>query len=135
MRCLNRNKIALWYAPYIGKNEILDEDGHRTGQYAIEYGAPVRIKANVSAARGAAGTEQFGEDLSYDKVIVCENPRLGIDEYSVLWVDTVPKCDKHGKLVVDESGNELTPYDYIVTRVARSINSVSIAISKVNVRG
>ena len=135
MRCLNRNKKTVWYAPYNGRTEILDDYGNKTGQYAVEYGKPVPVAANVSAARGTSGTEQFGEDVSYDRVIVHENPNIAVDEYSVLWVDRAPELDRYGALLLDESGNEVTPYDYVVTRVARSVNSVSIAISKVNVRG
>ena len=39
-----------------------------------------------------------------------------------------------GSLAVDENGEILTPWDYIVKKVARSLNSVSIAITKVNVQ-
>lgn len=90
---------------------------------------------NISAAKGESSTRQFGEDESYDKVIVHCNPKLEIDEYSVLWIDRMPVRDRTGNLALDEDGNETTPHDYIVKRVARSINSVSVAISKVNVRG
>lgn len=58
-----------------------------------------------------------------------------IDEYTVLWVDTVPTVDEDGVLAVNENGEILTPHDYIVKKVAKSLNSVSIAISKVNVSG
>lgn len=135
MRCMDRNKSKLWYALYLGNEEIIDENGNRTGQYAPSYGKPKSLKANISAAKGDASTRQFGEDESYDKVIVHCNPKLEIDEYSVLWIDRMPVRDRTGNLALDEDGNEITPHDYIVKRVARSINSVSIAISKVNVRG
>lgn len=135
MRCMDRNKSKLWYALYLGNDEIIDDDGNRTGQYGPSYGKPKSLKANISAAKGDASTRQFGEDESYDKVIVHHNPRLEIDEYSVLWIDRTPVLDRAGNLALDMDGSEITPHDYIVKRVARSINSVSIAISKVNVRG
>ena len=71
-------------------------------------------------------TRQFGESESYDKVIVLDNPNTPIDEYSTLWVDTLP--------LLNEDGSTETPHDYVVKKVARSLNSVSIAISKVIVR-
>lgn len=135
MRCMNRNKSKLWFARYLGNEEILDENGNRTGQYASNYGKPVSIMANVSAAKGDSATRQFGDDEAYDKVIVHDNPHLAIDEYSVLWIDRMPTRDRTGNLALDQNGHEITPHDYIVKRVARSINSVSITISKVNVRG
>ena len=36
---------------------------------------------------------------------------------------------------VNSDGTTNTPHDYIVKQVATSLNSVSIAVSKVNVRG
>ena len=64
-----------------------------------------------------------------------DNEAPPIDEYSVLWVDTVPLLNEDGSLVKDEEGNVVTPHDYIVKKIAKSMNSVSIAICKVNVSG
>ena len=57
-----------------------------------------------------------------------------IDEYSILWIDRVPQLDENGALALNDEGEVITPHDYIVKKVARSLNSVSIAISKVNVQ-
>lgn len=78
---------------------------------------------NVSAATGSAQVEQFGNFISYDKVIVTDNLSCPIDENTVLFVDKEPEYDA--------DGNPL--YDYIVRRVAKSLNSISYAISKVTV--
>ena len=45
------------------------------------------------------------------------------------------RVDTDGALAKSETGEIITPHDYIVKKVARSLNSVSIAICKVNVRG
>ena len=58
-----------------------------------------------------------------------------IDEYTILWIDSVPEVDGNGELAVNKKGDVLTPHDYIVKKVARSLNSVSVAISKVKVSG
>ena len=136
MRCMDLNKRRIWYAGYLAQREALDENGNRTGQYIIEYGKPVSIMANVSAAKGEIATRQFGEAEAYDRVIVYSDPDVAIDEYSILWVDVNPMLDRHGDLATNaQSGEIITPHDYIVKRVARSINSVSIAIDKVNIHG
>ncbi|MEG1564133.1 MAG: hypothetical protein RR365_10475, partial [Bacteroides sp.] len=70
----------------------------------------------------------------YDKVIVADNSIPLINEYSVLWIDTMPQLDKTGALAIDKSGKVITPYDYVVTKVARSLTGVSIAVSKVKVQ-
>ena len=120
MRCLARNKITFFYALHDGQTELMDEYGNVTGQYKVSYTAPIRMTGNVSAAQGEMQSRQFGESETYDKVIVLDNPNVPIDEYSILWVDSLPYDD--------------VPHDYVVKKVARSLNSVSIAISKVAVR-
>ena len=127
MRTLNRNKICIYYANYHDKTPIRDECGNLTGEYQITYGNPVAVMANVSATRGESTTRQFGEDVSYDRIIVLDDPSFPIAETSILWIDIVPE--------IAEDGTTETPHDYIVKQVATSLNSVSIAVSKVNVRG
>ena len=125
MRSLVRNKVTFYFAEYESNNETIDEYGNVTGQYEVVYGKPIKIQGNVSAAKGEMQNRQFGESESYDKVIVLDDINIQIDEYSVLWVDTLPS--------LNEDGTTNTPHDYIVRQVARSLNSVSIAISKVSV--
>ena len=125
MRCMVRNKTTFYYALYTGQTEIIDEYGNATGQYSVTYDNPTKALGNVSAAQGEMQTRQFGDSESYDKVIVLDDANAPIDEYSILWVDTPPILD---------GGSTETPHDYVVKKVARSLNSVSIAISKVSVR-
>lgn len=135
MRCMNRNKVKFFYSLYEGREPITDEYGNVTGEYDVKHGNPTEGYANISAAKGETQTRQFGESETYDKVIVMDNEAPPIDEYSVLWVDTIPQLNEDGSLAVGEEGNVLTPHDYIVKKVAKSLNNVSIAISKVNVSG
>lgn len=127
MRTLARNKIRIFYANYRNKIPNKDEYGNMTGEYDIIYDNPVEIKANVSAARGEATTRQFGDDARYDRIIVLDDPAFPITTTSILWIDTPPE--------IAEDGSTKTPHDYIVKQVATSLNSVSIAVSKVNVSG
>ena len=127
MRTLTRNKIRIYYANYRNKIPLKDEYGNLTGEYEISYDAPVEVKANVSAASGEATTRQFGDDVRYDRIIVIDDPAVPITETSILWIDALPEIAK--------DGSTYTPHDYIVKQVATSLNSVSIAVSKVNVSG
>ena len=126
MRCMVRNKSAFFYALYDGQTELEDEYGNATGQYRVSYTNPIKTLGNISAAQGEMQSRQFGESESYDRVIVLDDRNTPIDEYAVLWVDTPPR--------INEDGSTTTPHDYTVRKVARSLNSVSIAISKVAVR-
>ena len=125
MRCMVRNQSKFYYALYIDKNELKDEYGNLTGEYEVLHGNPVETKANISGAMGETQVQQFGGSESYDKVIVLDNPNTPIDEYSILWVDTLPH--------LNEDGTTDTPHDYIVKKVAKTLNGVSLAISKVQV--
>ena len=126
MRCLLRNMRTFYFATYEGRVGLKDEYGNDSGEYEVIYSQPIMCKGNISAAQGEMESRQFGDSESYDKVIVLNNPNVPIDEHSILWVD------KH--LDINSDGSTDTPHDYIVKKVARSLNSVSIAISKVDVK-
>lgn len=135
MRCMELNKKDFYYALYKDKEEIIDEYGNATGEYKLIYENPVKFKANISAARGETQSNQFGENVSYDKTIVADKEQLQLDEYSILWVDTIPKLNEDGSLATDEEGELLTPHDYVVKKVGNSLHTVLVAISKVTVSG
>lgn len=123
MRSLKRNEQTFYYALYGEEVEEIDEEGNYTGETTIGYGNPVKVKANISASRGEASNEQFGVSLEYDKIICSCDMELPIEETSILWVDTKP--------VLDAIETTKTKHDYIVKKVARSLNSVQYAIKKV----
>lgn len=123
MKTMERNKTLFWYLLYDKKVPVMDDDGNETGDYRVIYKEAVQRKENISAATGSAQVEQFGNFISYDKVIVTDDLSCPIDENSVLFIDKEPEYDT--------DGNPL--YDYIVKRVAKSLNSISYAVSKVNV--
>lgn len=133
MKCMSRNKSRFFYALYVTKSPIKDDYGNFTGEYDVQHSSPIPFAANISAAKGETTTRQFGESESYDKVIVMDSEAPPIDEYTILWIDTVPQVDEDGALAINEEGEVITPHDYIVKKVARSLNSVSVAISKVKV--
>lgn len=123
MKCLNRNKRTFYYALFQGTEPILDENGNDTLEKRLLYAEPETMQANISAASGYAQTELFGNLDSYDRVIVTDWLECPIDEHTVLFVDKEPEHNTDGDLM----------YDYIVKRVAKSLNSVSIAIRKVEI--
>ena len=122
MRTLQRNKRTVWYALYQGETEQTDANGDYTGETEITYATPVAIRANVSPATGQSNLEMFGNLTDYDRVVVTDQVDVPIDENTVLWIDAEP---------TEDSGVE--GFNYIVRRVARSFNSVAIAVRKVDV--
>lgn len=130
MRLLSRNKRVLWYALYKSHTQILDEHGRITGSYKAEYEKPVRERLNVSPAMGEATVRQFGDDIAYDRTIAAP-VSLPVDEQTVWWIDIQPLLEKDGTLALDKKGKIKTPWDYVTKKVAPSLNSSLIAVSKV----
>ena len=123
MRTLDRNKRTFYYATYVGKTELIDDNGYHTAEYVTAYSAWKPCKANISPAKGQSVAELFGNDVNYDRVIVMDDPNFEIDENTVLAIDIAPN---------ERTKTTDAPiYDYVVTRVARSINFVSYAVAKV----
>ena len=144
MRTLLRNKRPVWVCTYEGITDEVDSDGFLSGEHPPRYNAPVRLAANVSPAKGKVALEFFGNDLSYDKLVLFDcldgavvfSPAdadglltsdgflfgVGrpIDENAVLFIDRAP------------TGTSAEGYDYIVVRIARSFNYVAVAVKKVN---
>lgn len=126
MRCLKRNEQTLYYALYLGKTELIDEYGNATGQFEKTFSEPIRCRMNVSSARGVAELEQFGVDTKYTKTLVTDDMSCPIDENTVLWIDRTPTTQIDGDTVVN-------PHNYIVSQVARSLNSITFAVKEVDV--
>lgn len=118
MRALSRNKQTFYYALYQGETPATDEDGYYTGESEVTFSAPVKMKANISPARGEADVELFGVSEQYSKTIVTSDMRCPIDTMSRLWVG----------ISTDE------PYNYVVVRVAKSLNSITYAIREVSAK-
>ena len=123
MQNLARNERLFWYCLYAGKTPLVDENGFETSEYLVSYDTPVKTFANISAATGSSQVETFGTLDNYDKVISTADMTCPIDENSVLFIDKDPEFTEDGTPI----------YDYVVRRVAKSLNNISIAIRKVDV--
>lgn len=124
MKIMERNKRPLWYLLYDCKAPAVDAEGNETGEEIIVYKPAVALRANVSPASGSSQVEQFGNLAGYDKVIVTDDMSCPIDENTVLFVDKEPEYR-------EADGKPL--YDYIVKRVAKSLNTIAYAVTKVSV--
>ena len=77
MKALKRNAIPVWYALYLGEEDILDTNEHPTGERRARYGPLRKMMANVNAGfngrygiNSQSAVEPFGVDLRYDKTLV-----------------------------------------------------------------
>ena len=122
MKLMKRNLTPIHYCLYKERITLKDADGYETGEYGVGYEEPVKLLCSVSPATGYAQVEMFGNLESYDKVLITDDMDCPIDENTVLFIDKDPEF-KDGK----------PTYDYTVRRVARSLNAISYAVSKVKV--
>lgn len=122
MKLMKRNLTPVHYCLYEGRVALKDADGYETGEYGVGYAEPVKLMCSVSPATGYAQVEMFGNLESYDKVLITDDMDCPIDENTVLFIDKEPEF-KDGK----------PTYDYTVRRVAKSLNAISYAVSKVKV--
>lgn len=135
MQCMTINKRTLFYSLYLTKIPVIDEYGNESGETEAIYSDPIELQANISGSRGETQSNLFGESLIYDKTILVDKGACLIDEYSRLWIDTLPLLDENGKLAVDADGKIITPHDYIVKKKGESLNTVLLAVSRVSVSG
>jgi len=117
MRSLERNKQTFYYALYNGVTEVVDENGDYTGEKEVSYSAPVKYRANISAAKGESETAPFGVETNYSKTISTNDMNCPIQEDSVLWIDRDPTTEA---------------YNFLVVKVAKSLNSILYAIREVS---
>ena len=118
MRELERNKRTVYYALFDKNEAILDDDGYETGEVRPSYLPPVELRINVSPSIGESATRQFGDVVDYDRTLVICDTTLPIDERTVFWIDETD---------ITKS------FDYKVKKVAKSLNSLQIAVKKVEV--
>lgn len=122
MKLMKRNLTPVYYCLYSERVPLKDDDGYETGEYKVGYGEAVQLMCSVSPATGYAQAEMFGNLESYDKVLITDDMTCPIDENTVLFIDKEPEFED-GK----------PKYDYTVRRVAKSLNAISVAVSKVKV--
>ena len=126
MRTVQRNQIEVWYALKEGMTEIVDSDGNRTGEYEISYSDPVQAWFVLSPNRGAASREPFGIETNYTRLMTTGDMDCPIAEDTILWVGIEPTEEVEGETV-------LHPNNFVVTRVAPSLNYIVYAIREVDV--
>lgn len=126
MRCVKRNMKPFWYCKFEGYEAVTDAAGYETGENRLKYSEPILAYGNISAGStmityGTLIMQPFGQSPRYDRVIVMEDPNFEMDGNAVLFVEKEPSFTEDGS----------PENDYVVKKVARSLNGVSYAILRV----
>lgn len=131
MRSMSRNRQTFYYASFLGKTMGTDTGGNYT-EPVISYSDPEEKEAVISEGSGEAYLQLFGMAEQYDKVITLNFGEDYLKVGSVLWVETPIELDDNGHLA-RENGEIVTPFNYVVVAVTKSLNFVTVAIRKVKV--
>ena len=117
MRTLQRNKLPVYYALYVGLTEERDSDGNLTGEKKITYTDPIPARMNVSGGRGMAAIEAFGVENPFTRTAVTDDLETDFNTETVFWYEADP---------IEKS------FNYRVTGVATTINGRIIALKEVD---
>lgn len=118
MRTLRKNEQTFYYSKYLGKTELLDENGYRTGTRELSYDEPAKAYGNISDNTGEVIYNTYGKQIAYDRILQPRDSKLLLYEDDVLYID---------------SDYDSGIYDYVIVAVIRSLNVLKYAIVKVNV--
>lgn len=118
MRTTQRDKRTIWYALYLGTEDVVDTDGNYTGEHTVSYTAPIKTRMNVSGGKGKADVEMFGIDTPFTKVAVTDDLKTPFDTDTIFWFEADPQTEQH---------------NYRVTGISRTINQVVIALAEVDI--
>lgn len=118
MRTLRKNEQTFYYSKYLGKTELLDDNGYRTGTKTRSYDTPIKAYGNISANTGEVIYNTYGKQIAYDRILQPRDSAITLTEDDVLYLDNDYNSGK---------------YDYVIVSVIRSLNVLKYAIRKVNV--
>lgn len=134
MRTVKRNKRPVAYAVYDGITELTDGEGNLTGEYSVQYTAPVRTLMNVSGGRGQADIALFGLTQTFARTATTEDLETKWNTEMVFWIETDPFSAVAGEAVAGASRvgvSDGESFDYRVVAVSRTINQVVLALAEV----
>ena len=122
MRCCQRDKRTVYYALYQGMEDVTDSNGQLTGEKRVIYSAPVKTRMNVSRDFGEATYQPFGIETPFTHTLVTDDLKTQFDTNTIWWFG------------IDAGQTaEAVPHNFRCTRVARTINQVSIWLMEVDV--
>lgn len=117
MQSLARNKQTLYYATYSGITDVVDADGNLTGEKATSYSFPVKACMNIAPNTGRVVTSYFGNDTNYSHILCTTDMSCPINQNTRVWIGQTP----------NQSADN---WNFVVKRVAKSLNSILIAVEE-----
>lgn len=119
MRLLRKNLKTISYKNYIGKEPVLNDEGYETGEYEVQYTEPKVLRCTITPRsntntniNGNTFPGYIGNRTDYEKIILTTDLDCGINENTLLFIDTslkpdykvsaVSKCKTHMAFAVEK---------------------------------
>lgn len=107
MRMANINKRKIWYAYYLGSEEVVDGEMW-TGEFEDRYSNIFETRVNFNVKSNIVFSEKFGDMTEVDLIIVGDK-NIPFNEDTVVWTYRPETNDK-------------SKYEYKVEKIIPSIN-------------
>ena len=141
MRDCKKNLRKLQYATYNKNIEVYKKDSDGNIIYTnidgeqipvivstmAGYNNPISFEANISAGKGQADIEVFGNNVDFSHVISSTYTKLKQQKKNCK-MKNEPNFDADGTIDIDSA-------DYVVKSVAKGLNSMKIAIKSLSEKG
>lgn len=124
MRQRERTKRTLWYANYVGEEDITDDYDNIIGCRVI-YSNPVSARWSVNAVDSDAELRMFGINAVETIKVYPNKQEFDLDESSIIWWGITP--------VINQDGSTDTPHNFVMAGIKESPNVVCFYAKKVNV--
>lgn len=121
----NRWRDAWWVAPSGQMEEVLDGEGHRTGEYRQGWSGAVHGRYNVNPPQGFANGAPYGTATDYDLIVAMDRDEcadLGVEVGWRVWLDEGPEYD------AGRPTDDAFKRSYLVERVSPSPHYVQVGI-------
>lgn len=129
MRCLKKEKQAVYISKKLPPIPVVDKDGYETGEYYSVYDEPVKLFLNVKPITDIAERQAFGEDVnSILKSVYTLYDVSGYEilEFDIAWIRIKP----NGNLKENDLQNPMNN-NYFVYKVIDTGNQVCVYFKKI----
>lgn len=128
MRSLNREKKLLYISQPLPGEEIKDENGEKTGDFANVWDEPVELHLNLKPITDELERQAFGTDVK--SILKAECTPFDIDGYSfvessVAWIGVNPNG------ILRDDGTTKMNHNYTIEQVLDTGGQIKVYFKKI----
>lgn len=129
MRCLRKEKQAVYISKKLPPIPVIDENGFETGEYYSVYDEPVKLFLNVKPITDIAELQAFGEDVN--SILKAVYTMFDVNGYEILEFDIAWIRVKPNGSLKDDDPQKPMNNNYFVHKVIDTGNQICVYFKKV----